>query len=234
MIQLLLSSKEKNEIAGKDFNLIHHVAHGFSTTGIPHDELVSIGTVGFTRALNSYKKDNPREAKFSTYCIYCIKNEILHFLRKEKKYKENTVLSGNPMYTDGEGNSLTIEDTLSNEKVDENLIEDMIIFQEDLSILMDAISKLEEREQVIIISRYGLNGEKILTQEKIGKKLGMTQANISKLEWGIIEKLHKALDGKINIESDGFYLDYEEKYSEEIKTEDNEEISTENIEEKDK
>lgn len=210
MINLLLNPKEKNEIAEENFNLIHFVANNFSNTGIPHDELVSIGSVGYTKAINTYDPD--KGAKFSTYAVYCIKNEILHFLRKEKKHMENTVLSGNSLFTDGEGNTLSIEDTISSDMNDEVFTEDLILFKEDISILMEAIKKLPKREQIIIVNRYGLNGGDVLTQATVGNKLGMSQANVSKLEGGIIEKLLKELKGKIKLEENGFYIDcYKEK-----------------------
>lgn len=222
---LLLTPEEKNTIAEENFNLIHYVANSFSTTGIPHDELVSIGTVGYTKALNNYDKDS--EAKFSTYAVTCIRNEILHFLRKEKKHTENTILSGTYLFTDKDGNALTVDDTLSNEmknKInDEVYVEDLILFKEDLAILMEAIKKLPKREQMIVINRYGLNGGKVLTQVQIGNKLGMSQANVSKLEQGILEKLAKELKGKIKLEENGFYIDYykKEKQQEVLEKENN-------------
>lgn len=208
VIHLTLSAEDKNRIAEENFNLMHYVANTFASTGIPHDELVGIATIGFTKALNSYNPNDDRKAKFSTYAVYCMKNEILHFNRKDSKYKYNTVLSGNPLYTDSEGGTLSIEDTLSTKMSEDVTVEDFILFKEDLSILMDSIRKLPEREQVIIINRYGLNGGDVLTQSKIGKKLGMTQANVSKLEWSIIEKLKEDLKGKIYLEGDNFYVDY--------------------------
>ena len=207
MIILQLTAQEKNKMAEENFNLIHYVANSFKTTGIPYDELVGVGTVGYTKALNSYNTE--KGAKFSTYAVYCIKNEILHFLRKEKKHTDNTVLSSNPLYIDGEGNSLAIDDTLSNEMNDEVMLEDLILFKEDLKILMEAVEKLPERERIIIINRYGLNGGEVLTQTKVGEMLGMSQANVSKLESGIIEKLLKELKGKIKLENSDFYIDYQ-------------------------
>jgi len=203
---LLLTAQEKNKIAEENFNLVHSAANSFSSSGIPHDELVGIGSVGYVKALNTY--DDKKGTKFSTYAMYCIRNEILHFLRKENKHTKNTILSETVLFNDGEGHALTIEDTLSADMSNEALVEDLILFKEDLSILMDAVKKLPEREQKIIIYRYGLNGGKVFTQTEVGEKLNMSQANVSKLEAGILEKLKKELKGKIKLEDSKFY-DYD-------------------------
>ena len=206
-MHLLLTPEEKNKLAEENFNIIHYVAKGFSNTGIQHDELVGIGSVGYTKALNTYSEK--KGAKFSTYAVVCVRNEILRFLRREKKHIDNTVLSGNAMYSDGEGGVLTIEDTLSSEMNDEAFVEDIILLNEDIEILMDAIGKLSKRDQFIIKNRYGIGDGEIMTQEQIGKILGMSQANVSKLEQGIIEELNSLLKGKINIEDTEYYLDFE-------------------------
>jgi len=205
---LFLTPEEKNKLAEENFNIIHYVAKSFSNTGLGHDELVSIGSVGFVKALNTYSEK--KGAKFSTYAIICVKNEILHFLRREKKHVDNTVLSGNVMYSDGEGGVLTIEDTLSNKMNDEAFVEDVILLNEDIEILMNAIRKLPKRDQFIIINRYGIGGRKVMTQEEIGKTLGMSQANVSKLEQNIIKELNSLLKGKIDIEENDYYSDYVE------------------------
>lgn len=207
-MHLLLTPEEKNKLAEENFNIIHYVAKGFSNTGIQHDELVGIGSVGYTKALNTYSEK--KGAKFSTYAVVCVRNEILHFLRREKKHVDNTVLSGNTMYSDGEGGVLTIEDTLSNEMNDEAFVEDVILLNEDIEILMNAIRKLPKRDQFIIINRYGIGGRKVMTQEEIGKTLGMSQANVSKLEQNIIKELNSLLKGKIDIEENDYYSDYVE------------------------
>lgn len=205
---LSLTPEEKNKLAEENFNIIHYVAKSFSNTGLEHDELVSIGSVGFVKALNTYSEK--KGAKFSTYAIICVKNEILHFLRREKKHVDNTVLSGNVMYSDGEGGVLTIEDTLSNKMNDEAFVEDVILLNEDIEILMNAIRKLPKRDQFIIINRYGIGGRKVMTQEEIGEILGMSQANVSKLEQNIIKELNSLLKGKIDIEENDYYSDYVE------------------------
>lgn len=200
-----IPNDKKNEVAKENFNLIHYVARRFHNTGLSYDELVSIGSVGYTKALNTY--DSNKGAKFSTYAVTCIKNEILHFLRQEKKHTINTVLSGTLLYIDKEGNELSIEDILSNEMNNEPPTENIALLKEDIKILIEAIKELPKREQFIILNRFGICGGGVYTQEAIGEKLGMSQANVSKLEHSILEKLSKKLNGKINIEQHDFYYD---------------------------
>lgn len=217
---MFLNASEKIKFAEKNFNLIHYVANSFDNTHLSHDELVSIGSVGYTKALNTYRKD--KETKFSTYAIYCIKNEILHFLRKEKKHKNN-LLSGNVLSEDKEGNILSLEDIFSNDMNDEAFVDDLVLLKEDIKILTEAIKKLSERDQYIIKNRYGLDGRKIMTQYDIATELGMSQANVSKLEQGILKKLFRKLNGRIEIEDNNFYRDYDSKTSKEKENQENQE-----------
>lgn len=204
---MLLTSKEKNILAEENMKLVYFVVNKFVNTGISREELTSIGLVGYTKALNTYNTE--KKAKFSTYAVTCIKNEILYFLRKEKKHRDNSILSGNLINEDDEGNLLSLEDILTNEMNDEISIENATLLKEDIEILRDAIKKLSERDQFIIINRFGLNGGKILTQTKVGERLGMSQANVSKLENNIVKRLFFFLNNKIKIEDNDFYFDLE-------------------------
>ena len=131
----------------------------------------------------------------------------MHFLRKNNRYYEKVSLLGNLRYND-DGSTYSAEDNVSTEMAGEQNLEDKVVFKEDLGIMMKAIGNLPEREIFIIKNRYGLNGGDVLTQEEVGRELGMTQANVSKLEASILAKLKVALEGKIDIEGDGFYRDY--------------------------
>jgi RNA polymerase sporulation-specific sigma factor len=186
-----LTAKEKNEYAEKNIALVHHMANKFRNSGHQYDDLVGIGMVGFTKALNTYEKG--KNTKVSTYALSCIRNEILHFLRKENKHLKNTTSAEKVIYKHSEGRELFLLDVLSDET---EQIEEKIISKENISELLEEISKLPEREQKIINHRFGLGGRKILKQREVGKMLDMTQANVSKLESAIIEKLLKALKEK--------------------------------------
>jgi RNA polymerase sporulation-specific sigma factor len=203
---LLLTSEEKDVMSRENMGLLHYVAQSFSNVNLPHDELVSIGSVGYTKALNTY--DSEKGAKFSTYATNCIKNEILYFLRKEKKHMLNDISTNYALHTDNKGKDFLLEDTLS---VDNgNYVEDYIMFKEDVNLLMEAIDELPEREQFIIKNRYGLLGGQPLTQYQLAKRLRMSQANISKIEQGIMKKLYKTLSGKVRLEENGYYRDLPE------------------------
>ena len=108
----LLSVEEKNRLAEENINVVYHVAKGFSNTGIDSEELISIGLLGYAKALESYRTN--RNTKFSTYAINCIKNEILYILKKEKKHRVHNVSLNKVLSTDKNGNDLQLEEILLN------------------------------------------------------------------------------------------------------------------------
>lgn len=187
-MQIFLTEEEKNKFAEENIKLVHYVANKFRDTGHQYDDLVGIGMVGFTKALNSYQKD--KTAKISTYAIFCIRNEILHFLRRENKHLANNISAEATLYENSEGKTMSLLDILSEEVETES----DIIFEETKTELMEEIAKLPEKEQEIIQYRFGLGGRRVLKQREIGNLLGMTQANVSKLESGILEKLAIAME----------------------------------------
>lgn len=207
MVLLSFTAAEKNRLARENDKLIHYVANSFICKNTTHEEFYEIASIGFTKALNNYNPEDDRGAKFSTYATTCMRNEILHFLRKNNKHYERVSLLGNLRYND-DGSTYSAEDIVSTEMAGEQGLEDRIAFKEDVSIIMKAIKNLPEREIFIIKNRYGLNGGDVLTQSEVGRQLGMTQANVSKLEASILVKLRISLEGKIDIEGDGFYRDY--------------------------
>lgn len=175
--------------------LVHYVANKFRNSGHQYDDILGIGMVGFTKALNTYKKD--KNAKVSTYSIACITNEILHFLRSEKKHLQNDVSAEEVIYEHSEGKALTLIDILSE---DDEETETSIVDSENINELRNAIKELPLREQEIIKYRFEMDGRKRLTQGDIGLLFNMTQANVSKLESNIKEKLLEKLKNK-NIEN---------------------------------
>ena len=208
MILLNFTAEEKNRLSREHEKLIYYVANSFTSKFVSYEEFFELASIGFVKALNNYNPEDDRGAKFSTYATTCMRNEVLHFLRKNNKHYERIQLSGDVKYTNDDGSTFTIEDTLSSEMNGEQNLEDFIEFKEDLAIIIKAINTLPEREKFIIKNRYGVNGGDVLTQQEIGDILGMTQANVSKLESTILEKLKTELEEKISIEGDGFYVDY--------------------------
>lgn len=189
---MLLNKEQKNIIAEENYSLVFYVVNMFASSGIPFDELTSVATVGYAKALNAF--DDERQVKFSTYAINCIRNEILYFLRKEKQYMTKTISMNTILSTDKNGNNLLIEDTVSFEKSENELdLEASFLLKEDLEAMITSLDSLSKKEKYIIIYRYGLFSQKIKTQKEIADKIGMSQANVSKLEKSILDKLKKLL-----------------------------------------
>ena len=160
--------------------------------GIDFGELEDVGTFGFVKALNTYDKSNG--AKFSTYAVKCVLNEVYYFLRKEQKHLMLTDSLDKEVATDNNGNSLTIGDTVSESiSSHEKTIEQKIINEELRKVLLNCISELQDDEQYLIIYRYGLDNNIIKTQTEIAETLNMSQANISKLEKTCLKKLRTIL-----------------------------------------
>lgn len=192
--KLLLSEPEKDRITEENYRLVFFVAQMFQSIGIPFDELESIAQVGFVKALNAF--DANKNVKFSTFSINCMKNEILFFLRKEKQHMYNNISLNKVLAVDKNGNDLSLEDTLSGSEGKDNMLEDDFLLQEDIKLLQESLNELTEKEQLIIKHRYGLGTASTKTQKQIAEEIGMSQANISKLERTILSKLKKILMSK--------------------------------------
>lgn len=194
---MLLTEAERNQIAEENYALVFYVVKMFRNSGVSYDELVSIASLGYAKALSAF--DTEREVKFSTYAINCIRNEILFFLRKEKKHMQNSVSLNTVLAVDKNGNNLSIEDIVSSEDTGQKSLEEKVTLKEDMETLLEALDCLTEKERYIIIHRYGLYSEKIKTQKDIANDIGMSQANVSKMEKNILEKLQKVLKNKYNM-----------------------------------
>lgn len=194
---MLLTEAEKNQLAEENYALVFYVVKMFRNSGVSYDELVSIASLGYAKALSAF--DTERDVKFSTYAINCIRNEILFFLRKEKQHLKNSVSLNTVLAVDKNGNNLAIEDVVSSEDSAQKSLEDKITLKEDLETLLEALDCLNEKEKYIIIHRYGLYSEKVKTQKDIADAIGMSQANVSKMEKSILCKLQKVLKNKYNM-----------------------------------
>lgn len=195
---MLLTTEEKNQIAEENYPLIFYVVKLFQTAGISYDELVSISMVGYAKALNAF--DTERNVKFSTYAINCMRNEILFFLRKEKGHLKNDISMNLVLSTDKNGNFLSLEETVSGIDYNENTLEEDVLISDDVKLLNLAITHLTPKEQYILTYRYGLNGGVVKTQREIADHIGMSQANVSKLEKNILDKVRRILRDRYNME----------------------------------
>lgn len=186
-----LTEEEKNQLAEENMRLVHYVANKFRNTKLMYDDLYGAALLGFTKALNAY--DSERGAKFSTFAVNCMKNEIRFFLRKERRQSDNTVSYNLVLSQDKNGNDFELYDILR-DKTDENSdVQEAIIMEEDRKATLEAISKLSELEQYIINHRYGLNGCEFKTQKEIAEEVNMSQANVSKIQKNCIKKIKKYL-----------------------------------------
>ena len=170
-----------------NLRLVVYIARRFENTGINIEDLISIGTIGLIKAINTFKPS--KNIKLATYASRCIENEILMHLRKVSAQRTE-VSFDEPLNTDWDGNELLLSDVLG---TDEDIIMRPIEDDIDRELLMDAVFKLEEREREIIMMRFGLKGYKERTQKEIADLLGISQSYISRLEKRIITRLKREM-----------------------------------------
>lgn len=186
-----LNKVEKEKMAEENMLLVYYVVKMFQSSGIPHDELTSIAMVGYAKALNKF--DTDRDVKFSTYAINCIKNEILFFLRKEKRHMKNNISLNTILSLDKNGNDLQLEEIISNSNSEEKSLEEMVIDEDNKEFLNMALEQLSPKEQYIVTYRYGLDRGIIKTQKEIADTIGMSQANVSKIQKMALNKINEIL-----------------------------------------
>ena len=177
----------RNALIEHNLRLVVYVAKRFDTNIDNLEDLISIGTIGLIKAINTYKLD--KNIKLATYASRCIENEILMHLRKTQRNKLEVSLD-EPLKADYDGNELLLQDILQDNTIS---IFDEIDSKEDVSNLEIALTSLNEREKEIIELRYGLNGKNELTQKETAELLGISQSYISRLEKKILKKLHQTI-----------------------------------------
>ena len=155
----------------------------YENTKVDLEDLVSIGTIGLIKGINTYRND--KNIKLATYASRCIDNEILMYLRKNKKRKADVSLDESLSF-DSEGNELHLEDILG---TDSDIVTKDLEESDMKKIMLDEINKLNERDRQIIMLRYGLNGNEELTQKEVAQLLGMSQSYISRIEKKVINKI---------------------------------------------
>ena len=171
----------------RNLRLVVYIARRFENTGINIEDLISIGTIGLIKAINTFRTD--KNIKLATYASRCIENEILMYLRKNAGRKAE-VSFDEPLNTDYDGNELLLSDVLGTEAdVVMRPLEDDV----DLCLLSAALDTLTPREREIITLRFGLGGGKEQTQKEVADRLGISQSYISRLEKRIIQRLKKEI-----------------------------------------
>ena len=171
----------------RNLRLVVYIAKRFENTGINIEDLISIGAIGLIKAINTYKTD--KNIKLATYASRCIENEILMYLRKNASQRSEVSLD-EPLNTDWDGNELLLCDVLG---TDADTVMRPIEDDVDRQLLGAAIEKLSEREQEIIVLRFGLRGHREQTQKEVADRLGISQSYISRLEKRIINRLKREI-----------------------------------------
>ena len=183
--------KTKSILIERNLRLVVYIARKFENTGVGVEDLVSVGTIGLIKAVNTFNPD--KKIKLATYASRCIENEILMYLRRNSKVKAE-ISFYEPLNIDWDGNELLLSDLLGTENdTVYNLIEDEV----DRELLFTAMKNLSKREKEIVQLRFGLQGYKEKTQKEVADMLGISQSYISRLEKKIIKRLKKEINKMI-------------------------------------
>ncbi|NLH01566.1 MAG: RNA polymerase sporulation sigma factor SigE [Clostridiales bacterium] len=179
--------KAKQKLIEHNLRLVVYIARRFENTGVGLEDLISIGTIGLIKAINTFQSD--KKIKLATYASRCVENEILMYLRKISAQKAEVSLD-EPLNTDWDGNELLLSDVLGTDgdEVSRPMEDDA-----DKKMLMDAVDGLDERERMIIIMRFGLCGSTEYTQKEVADIMGISQSYISRLEKRIIVRLRREM-----------------------------------------
>lgn len=185
LISDIASDSSKTLLIEHNLRLVVYIARKFENTGVYVEDLISIGTIGLIKAINTFRPE--KNIKLATYASRCIENEILMYLRKnQNRYTEISI--DEPLNVDWDGNELLLSDILG---TDNDIICKNIEHEVDCQLLSDAISHLSKRERQIMTLRFGLGGVKDRTQKEVADLLGISQSYISRLEKRIINRLKK-------------------------------------------
>ncbi len=177
----------KNALIEHNLRLVVYIARKFENTGVGIEDLISIGTIGLIKAVNTF--DAGKRIKLATYASRCIENEILMYLRRTSRLKLE-VSFDEPLNVDWDGNELLLSDILG---TDNDVISREMEDEVDRELLKKALCKLTPREKQIVELRFGLNEQPECTQKQVAEQLGISQSYISRLEKRIIRRLHKEI-----------------------------------------
>lgn len=173
-----------------NLRLVAHVVRKYTVPGLTQDDLVSVGTLGLIKAVNTYKSD--AKTPLSTYAARCIENEVLMQLRAAKK-RRNDVSLTDPIGMDGEGNDISFQDILGTPG---DMVEDAAIRRINMQQVRAALKKLPQRERAVLEMRYGLLGGRPLLQHEVASKMGISRSYISRIETHAIALIRDEIMGK--------------------------------------
>ncbi len=185
-------NKAREELIVHNLRLVVYIAKKFETTGIGLEDLISIGTIGLIKAVNTFSKE--KNIKLATYASRCIENEILMYLRKSNQYKHEVSID-EPLNVDWDGNELLLSDILG---TDNDVVNVNIENEVEHQLLRGLISALPDREKKIMEMRFGLKNGIEMTQKEVADEIGISQSYISRLEKKIIKRLKKDMERLCN------------------------------------
>lgn len=184
-------AQAKSELVEHNLRLVVYIAKKFEGAGADGDDLVSVGTIGLIKAIDSFRPD--KNIKLATYASRCIENEILMYLRRLSRIRQE-ISFDEPLNTDWEGNELLLSDVMG---TDADAVYSDIEGGVERELLKNSLSRLSAREQKIMRMRFGLDGREEMTQKDVADALGISQSYISRLEKKIIAKLKKDISRQI-------------------------------------
>ena len=191
MIRNIESQYAKDTLIEHNLRLVVYIAKRFENTGVGIEELISIGTIGLIKAVSTFNQE--KNIKLATYASRCIENEILMFIRKSATRRREVSID-EPLSVDWDGNELLLSDVLGGE-VDS--VSKPMEEEEERRLIRAAVAELDSRERIIIELRYGLSGEREMTQKEVADALSISQSYISRLEKKIIRELKRKIEEKI-------------------------------------
>ncbi len=180
--------KAREPLITHNLRLVVYIAKKFDSSGIPIEDLISIGTIGLIKAVNTFCPS--KNIKLATYASRCIENEILMYLRKTSQIKNETSID-EPLNVDWDGNELLLSDILGS---DQNIVMAHLEQETECCLVNEAVRNLAQRDKIIMELRFGLAGKKEHTQKEVADLMGISQSYISRLEKRIIEKLKKDIE----------------------------------------
>ena len=175
--------EDRNKLIEHNLRLVAHIIKKFDNKYVDSDDLISIGTIGLIKGINTFSKS--KNIKLATYASRCIDNEILMYLRKNKRIKTEVSIDASLSF-DGEGNELHLEDVLG---TDADIVTKGIEEETERNIMINEVMRLTPRDRDIMILRYGLMGHDELTQKEVAERLGISQSYISRIEKKVIKRL---------------------------------------------
>ena len=187
------SEEARGALIEHNLRLVVYIAKKFESSGVGIEDLISIGTLGLIKAINTFRSE--KNIKLATYASRCIENEILMYLRR-KSTRQGEISLDEPLNVDWDGNELLLSDILGDDS-DDGDVGMALMQREERETIRRAVASLRERERLLIEMRYGMNGRREMTQKEVADEMGISQSYISRLEKKVIARLREMIGERI-------------------------------------